>query len=346
MNEIKLNEVYKPKKDYKVIVKTITFNQSKYIQDTLNGVAMQKTSFPFVNIILEDNSTDGEQKVIKTWLESNCDIYLAEYYDIPTANVIIIPHKTNPNCTFAVYFHKENLFRKKAKREEQVNPWRVISKYEALCEGDDYWIDPYKLQKQVDFLESNPDYSMCFHKANIINELNRNVALKSYIIENRDYTANELFCNWIIPTASMVYRKEVISYPYKKLERMMNGDIVIVLTCASLGKIRGFNDTMSTYRIQSKGVTYDEKLNKARTLKYPDHFLFIKENFPIVKSKYVNKSISEAYFGRIFVQDTLSNKIKDLLLSFCFHPSIAIKGVLRYMTDKLNYNRTNKKRMD
>ena len=336
MNVIKLNEVYKPKKDYKVIVKTITFNQSKYIQDTLNGIAMQKTNFPFVNIVLEDNSTDGEQEVIRTWLERECDISLAEYFDIPTAKVIIAPHRTNTNNLFAVYFHKENLFREKAKREEQVNPWRINSKYEALCEGDDYWTDPYKLQKQVDFLESNPNYSMCFHKAEIVNELNQNVVLKSHVIENRDYTANELFCNWIVPTASMMYRKEILCFPYKKQERMLNGDISIVLTCAMLGKIRGFNDVMCVYRMQSTGVTYDKKLHNYRIFKYPDHYLYIKDNFSILLDRNtINKSISQAYFGRIFVQDDFTKKIIDLLLSFYYHPVFAIKGLLRYIHNKV-----------
>ena len=339
MNVIKLNEVYKPKKDYKVIVKTITFNQSKYIQDTLNGIAMQKTNFPFVNIVLEDNSTDGEQEVIRTWLERECDISLAEYFDIPTAKVIIAPHRTNTNNLFAVYFHKENLFRKKAKREEQVNPWRINSKYEALCEGDDYWTDPYKLQKQVDFLESNPNYSMCFHKAEIVNELNQNVVLKSHVIENRDYTANELFCNWIVPTASMVYRKEILCFPYKKQERMLNGDISIVLTCAMLGKIRGFDETMSAYRMQTTGVTYDTKLQKSRSLKYPDHFLYIKDNFSKLLGKHIlNREISQAYWGRIYNQDNKFNKLKDFILAFYYDPQFIKERLMERFVNKFRLN--------
>ena len=167
---IELNEVYKPKKNYTVIVKTITFNHSKYIEDSLNGIAMQNTNFPFVNIVLEDNSTDGEQEVIRIWLDRECDMSLAEYYDIPTAVLIIAPHKENINCTFAIYFHKKNLFQQKDIRESQVQPWRSNSKYEALCEGDDYWIDPLKLQKQVDFLDNNPEYGMCFHNVRVVAE--------------------------------------------------------------------------------------------------------------------------------------------------------------------------------
>ena len=173
---------------------------------------------------------------------------------------------------------------------------------------------------------------MCFHKAKIINELNRDVPLKSHVIENRDYTANELFYNWIVPTASMLYRKEVMCFPYKKQERLLNGDINIVLTCAMLGKIFAFNDTMSVYRMQSTGVTYNKKLQKQRALKSPDHFLYIKDNFSNILSKrLINKSISQAYWGRIFAQETIINKIKDLLLSFCYHPIFTIKELLKFI---------------
>ena len=131
---MKLNDVYKPQRHYRVIIKTLTYNQSEYIQDTLNGVAMQITNFPFVNIVLEDKSSDGEQNIIRLWLERECEMSSAEYYDTPTAEVIIVPHKSNINCTFAVYFHKENLFHQKGKREYQLYPWRIESDYEALCE--------------------------------------------------------------------------------------------------------------------------------------------------------------------------------------------------------------------
>lgn len=185
MRVIKLNEVYKPKNEYKVIVKTITFNHSKYIQDTLNGTAMQKTNFPFVNVVLEDNSTDGEQDVIKFWIERECDMNLAEYYDIPTANLIIVPHKANHNCTFAIYFHKENLFHQKKRREEQIYPWQANSEYVALCEGDDYWTDPLKLQKQVDFLDSNVDYSCCHTAFNCVDYNGNIIYREDYERKNR-----------------------------------------------------------------------------------------------------------------------------------------------------------------
>ena len=288
-----------------------TYNHEPYIRQCLEGFVMQKTDFAFEVLIHDDASTDKTADIIRE-------------YENKYPNII------NP------IYQTENQYSKGIKIQYKYQYPRVRGKYIALCEGDDYWIDPCKLQKQVDFLDANPEYSMCFHRANILNELESDILMKSDSIENREYTANELFCNWIVPTASILFIKDIIDYTYIGKERMLNGDICIILTCAMLGKIRGFNDIMSIYRMHPSGITYDEKLKKTRIFKYPEHFHFIKENFPIVDSKYINRSISQAYFMRIFLQETIINKIKDLLFSFYYYPSFAIKGVSQYIIDKLN----------
>ena len=260
MSIIKLNEVYKPKNSYKVIVKTITFNQSKYIEDTLNGIAMQNTNFPFVNVVLEDNSSDGEQEIIKIWLKRECDMSLAEYYDIPTADVIIAPHSTNPNCTFAIYFHKENLFQQKAKREEQIDPWRTKSEYEALCEGDDYWIDPLKLQKQVDFLEGNPDYSFVCHRYNIY-EQNTGLYLKEYAFdyykegEDLEITLDLYSRTWVTQTLTTVMRTDVYMKVYSILAQYRySRDVHLYYHLLKEGKGISLNRNMGVYRWHDGGV--------------------------------------------------------------------------------------------
>ena len=75
--------------DFKVLIRCFTYNQCKYIEDALNGFAMQKTNFPFVCLVMDDASTDGEQDVIKAWMERECDMRKAEKLDISTAIVII-----------------------------------------------------------------------------------------------------------------------------------------------------------------------------------------------------------------------------------------------------------------
>lgn len=154
-----------PQKNYyKVYVQSTTYNQASYIEDCLNGVAMQQTDFPFVHHVIDDCSTDGEQKVIKTYLNNNCDMENAEYYDNDICSITIAKNKSNPSCTLAVYFLKKNMYRNPEKRN-LYKLWEYVCPYEALCEGDDYWITTDKLQKQYDYMEAHPECSMCFHSA-------------------------------------------------------------------------------------------------------------------------------------------------------------------------------------
>lgn len=162
-----------PKQEYKVLVRCFTFNHSKYIEDALNGFAMQQTSSPFVCLVMDDASTDGEQEVIKAWMERECDMSRAETIDIPTSVVIIVPHKTNASCTFSFYLLKHNLYKAKETKMRHVTPWREKCVYEAMCEGDDFWIDPLKLQKQVEIMESQPDVGLVHSSYNIVDSNNR-----------------------------------------------------------------------------------------------------------------------------------------------------------------------------
>ena len=261
MCDIKLNEVYKPKKNYTVIVKTVTFNHSKYIEDTLNGIAMQNTNFPFVNIVLEDNSTDGEQDVIRIWLDRECDLSLAEYYDIPTAILIIVPHKKNINCTFAIYFHKKNLFQQKNIRESQVHPWRYNSKYEALCEGDDYWIDPYKLQKQVDFLDANHTYGLCYTRTKrFYQETNR--FGKIWGGPHQDFE-HILQAN-PIPTLTVVAKTDLVLQYVREIEPQRRSwkmvDYPMWLWFAYNSQIKFIDIVSSVYRILPKSASHSDNI--------------------------------------------------------------------------------------
>lgn len=123
---------------------------------------MQKTDFPFACLVIDDCSPDGEQEVIKAWLDRECDMEKAEFVDLEASHVILAPHKTNGNCTFAVYLLKRNLCGKPLK-QEMIAPWRNHAEYEAMCEGDDYWIADDKLQKQAQALDENTVIDICAH---------------------------------------------------------------------------------------------------------------------------------------------------------------------------------------
>lgn len=143
-----------------VAVRCFTYNQSKYIEETLNGFCMQQMNAPFVCLIVDDASTDGEQKVIEQYVERNFDFTESDVaYKKETEYALIwfARHKENKNCYFAVLFLKENHYTKWDKKISYLHEWRDIVKYEAWCEGDDCWTDSLKLQKQVDYLEAHPE---------------------------------------------------------------------------------------------------------------------------------------------------------------------------------------------
>ena len=96
--------ITQPQRDYMVLVRCFTYNHSQYITDALNGFVMQKTNFPYVCLIVDDASTDGEQNVIMDFLQKECDIDYAERTETGDYLRIKAPHKTNSNCTLVVFF--------------------------------------------------------------------------------------------------------------------------------------------------------------------------------------------------------------------------------------------------
>src|SRR6516164_8232942 len=117
-----------------VSVFMITYNHGKYISEAIESIVSQKTNFEFELVIGEDCGPDDTRAI--------CEQYAAKYPDI----INLLPSDKN-------YGPMGNTIRVM---------YACTGKYVALCEGDDYWTDPYKLQKQVDFLEANPDFSICF----------------------------------------------------------------------------------------------------------------------------------------------------------------------------------------
>ena len=237
-----------PKQEYKVLVRCFTFNQSKYIEDALNGFAMQKTNFPFTCLVVDDASTDGEQEVIKPWMERECDMSRAEIIDIPTSVVIIVPHKTNISCTFAFYLLKNNLYKAKEEKMRHVTPWREKCEYEALCEGDDYWIDPLKLQKQVDFLDSNVEYSCCHTGFYCVDFKGNKIYREDYERKNLIACNGERFWftmlveNYILTCTFMLRTKFSISIPVEY------HDYGIFLHAARHGFVGFLSDRTTCYR--------------------------------------------------------------------------------------------------
>lgn len=294
--------------DVTVIVWCLTYNQKEYIKNALDGFIMQETTFPFEVIVHDDASTDGTTDIIKE--------YAKNYPDIIKPMIEKDNQWQRGGLKHIIAIMNENHRR---------------GKYLAFCEGDDYWTDPHKLQRQVDFLEGHKDYSMCFHSAKKQYETNASAWINCENIQDRDYDPTDIFINWIIPTASVVCRKEAMDFyaGLRNASKIQNYDIFIILSCAMTGKIRGMHQQMSVYRIQEEGLTYNSKALFRTRMNNPDHFLCIKDNFPIIDPHPINDTISKTFFERAQIQEVFCNKCKDYWTSFKYYPRRFMKMVMR-----------------
>lgn len=133
------------------------------------------------------------------------------------------------------------------------------AKYVALCEGDDYWIDPLKLQKQIDFLESHPDYSMVFADVRI--QKGDEITYESNGFENRTYTPTEFYSSIWAPTCTIVFRMAMFdSICHKTLQssikRPVFNDLTMVMACTTIGKAYGMSDIVGVYRKLPTGASW------------------------------------------------------------------------------------------
>lgn len=219
-------------------IKCITYNHEAYIRDAIEGFISQKTNFQFVAIIHDDASTDG------------------------TADIILEYATKYPNIIFPI-FEKENQYSKRdGSLREIMNAACDITNatYIAICEGDDYWTDPLKLQKQVDFLESNPEYGMSTTLARRFYE-EQQIFRNMNISDKLDSTT--LLKGNIIYTVTVVIRASILSDYYKsniinQINNAKMGDYPIWLYVAYKSKIHLLSDYTSTYRILSESSSHGD----------------------------------------------------------------------------------------
>lgn len=248
----------------KVLVRTITYNQSYYITDCMDSVAMQQTNFPFVHCVFDDASTDGEQDVIREWIDCNCDVENVEIIDIPQSIIHIVKHKTNNNCTLAIYFLKENLYKRGSEKSQLYQLWRDQCRYEALCEGDDFWNDSLKLQKQVDWMESHPEYSMCCSSA--LFKFPTESRLHNSYTEDTDIPVEDMILKGggIVDTCTILFRTDIRrSYPLA-CQNGPYGDYPFQIHCSLTGNVRYMNEPMGTYRQWALGSWTVSKIKQGK----------------------------------------------------------------------------------
>lgn len=228
-----------------VSIRCLVYNHEPYLRQCLDGFVMQKTDFAFEAIVHDDASTDKSADIIRE--------YAAKYPDI------IKP-----------IYETENLYSKHDGSIKRIMNANTHGKYIALCEGDDYWTDPLKLQKQFDFMEANPEYTLCFHNAMIHFQNGKNKDRIFAELENRDYHPVELYENWLVPTASIFTRKDTYLQQQPRLNNpdFLYGDNPLIVSLAYAGKVHCINEIMSVYRINDGSVTLTINKNVNRLFKH------------------------------------------------------------------------------
>lgn len=253
------SEAYK----YKVCVRCMTYNHSSYIGSAIEGFLSQKTDFPFIIMLIDDCSNDGEQDIINNYIEQRfvVDQSFGGYYrETDYAHMVYARHSSNPNCYIIYISLKYNHFSVHKDKLPYLDQYRNASEYEAFCEGDDYWTDPLKLQKQADFLDAHPDYSFCCHRFNIY-EQNTGRWLKEYAYDYYVSKADleitpELYSSvWVTQPLTMMARMTSLN---KIKEDMYNytywRDVHLFYHLLRVGRGLSLNMNMGVYRWHDGGI--------------------------------------------------------------------------------------------
>ncbi len=254
---------------YKVCIRCYTYNQSRFIKDALNGFAMQQTDFPFVAAIIDDASTDNEPQILKEYFEENFipeDTKTAYREETAFGAVLFGRHITNKNCFFAIVLLKENHFRARKSKLPYLSRWMDGAEYIAVCEGDDYWVDSRKLQKQVVFMDAHKDFTLCFHPVKVLDQKN-NRFYEDDLPNVHEYPSIEdLIKQNFIHTPSVVYRNlESIAQKKDCVTGSIVGDYPHWLICASEGRLYRMDAPMAVYR-SGVGIWSSSKLSNERKL--------------------------------------------------------------------------------
>ncbi len=221
-----------------------TFNHAAFIAQTLDGALMQETDFPVEIVIGDDGSTDGAPAIIQAYADRYPDRIRA-------------------------FLHPENLGpaepREFAGRNNVLHLLRACQgEFVALCEGDDYWTDPQKLQKQTDLLRTNPTVSVCHHNVRVIYE---DETQPAHLFNPPDQPpistlADVLADRWFFATASWLYRNIFRNQPAGGPafadwhQRAAAGDWALMIQLAATGKIAYLPDVMGVYRKHRAGLSH------------------------------------------------------------------------------------------
>lgn len=279
-----------------VSVLMITYNHENYIRQAIEGILMQQSTFDFELVIANDNSPDNSHSIITDIINNHPLGGIIKYID-RSINVGMQKNFLDAysNC---------------------------VGKYIALCEGDDYWTDPLKLQKQVDFLETNLDYVVCFHDCSVVDE-NSKIKIKSYLTNFKlDYNENDLKKGGWLPTLTRCFRNVLDKYP-DEFKNVNCGDLFLTSYLGFYGKAKFMDFNGANYREHSGGVwsgTNEKNRNRKMIQDFYTLYSFYENLSDNEISQFYKKNVYKSfildikYFG--FCQSSFYN-MKRFFLLYC-----------------------------
>lgn len=300
-----------------VTIRCLTYNHEPYIRQCLEGFVMQQTNFRFEAIVHDDASTDGTAAIIKEY---------AEKY---------------PNIIKPI-FETENQYSKRDGSLRRIMDSHTRGKYVAMCEGDDYWIDPLKLQKQVDFLESHPDYGLVHGGAKVFYQ-SRNEYGKN-LIGSPCFDVDDLLITNKIVTLTTCFRRTLylryVNEIKPLLDRSKMGDYPLWLYIAFHSKLHFFSEPMGGYRVLDESVSHNKNAR--------EEVEFVLSSYSI-KKMFVEKYGKKYLLKRIrsFVVETIEKKYLShdekcdisLLRANELSIFVSLRSVALYMFSCFNWSR-------
>ena len=249
----------------------MTFNHGSFIKEAMDGIMMQQVNFNVEVVVGDDFSKDRTLEIIRG------------YENTQNIHIRILDRKTGDD------YWKE--------RQEKGRLYNFVNilenchgKYIALLDGDDYWTDPLKLKKQVDFLDTHPQYSVCYHEVNVIDK-NGNHDKRTFENMKHDYSVREMFVKMVPHTSTLVFRNSPLSFS-PDFFTIVNADNYLMAKLAAYGMAKYLPDFKpSFYRHHENGLwTTMDRMNKLQSSirtfeviradvskpykKYTDHVLF------------------------------------------------------------------------
>lgn len=307
-----------------VTIRCLAYNHEPYIRQCLDGFVMQKTNFRFEAIVHDDASTDCTAAIIREYAEKYPDI--------------IKP-----------IFETENQYSKHDGSLRKIMDKACKGKYIAICEGDDYWTDPFKLQKQVDILEQNSHITLVYTAFENVDSKSHRIVRENYEnLMKRSFTGNNLpellNMNYILTCTTMIRRDIYNSDIYKKISFI---DFGLFLSAASYGDFYYINEKTASYRLNPFSLTSTQKSFVGKTI-FTSYLRFVKfylGGIPKEQSKEddllcaKNILAQATKHGLIFLERDLLRKYKTLRCNTRHYYYLELKCFITdFLGSKKKYN--------